>query len=103
MPGPFPERGAGVSGWCLNPDFPLCVRHWGGEFLVYHTGSGDTHLLDGGRYFVLALLTEQAQGTEQIAERLRAKLELEPHEAETGQVETLLSDLYGLALIEKVG
>jgi PqqD family protein of HPr-rel-A system len=90
-------------GWFSDPAFPLSVRHWDDDYVVYHPGSGDTHLLDASRYVLLTQLAPEPAPAAVIAERLAARLEL-PDDAEfTEKIETLLSDLYGLGLIEKVG
>jgi PqqD family protein of HPr-rel-A system len=92
------------TGWFSDPAFPLRVRHWDDDdYVIYHPGSGDTHLLDASRYLVLSQLGRQAIPTMVIAERLSVQLGL-PDDAEfMEKIETLLSDLYGLGLIEKVG
>lgn len=89
--------------WFSDPAFPLAVRHWDDDYLVYHPGSGDTHLLDAGRYLLLAQLDREPASAAEIAGRLAAQLELPDDSDFTEQVETLLSDLYGLGLVEKVG
>lgn len=90
-------------GWFSDPAFPLSVRHWDDDYMVYHPGSGDTHLLDASRYLLLTQLGREPAPAAVIAERLAAQLEL-PNDAEFAEnIETLLSDLYGLGLIEKVG
>ena len=89
--------------WFSAPAFPLSVCHWGDDYVVYHPGSGDTHLLDASRYLLLTQLGREPAPVTVIAKRLAARLEL-PDDAEfTEKIETLLSDLYGLGLIEKVG
>ena len=90
-------------GWFSDPAFPLSVRHWDDDYVVYHPGSGDTHLLDASRYLLLTQLAREPAPAAVIADRLAAQLEL-PDDAEFPEkIETLLSDLYGLGLIEKVG
>lgn len=90
-------------GWFSDPAFPLSVRHWDDDYVVYHPGSGDTHLLDASRYLLLSQLGRQAAPAVVIAGRVSSQLGL-PDDAEfTEKIETLLSDLYGLGLIEKVG
>ena len=32
--------------WCVSPRFGLYWHSWGDEFVVYNSGSGNTHLLD---------------------------------------------------------
>lgn len=94
---------AAQVGWFSDPAFPLSVRHWDDDYVVYHRGSGDTHLLDASRYMLLTQLGREPAPAVVIAERLAVQLEL-PDDAEfTEKIETLLSDLYGLGLIEKVG
>lgn len=90
-------------GWFSDPAFPLSVRHWDDHYVVYHPGSGDTHLLDASRYLLLSQLGREPAPGAAIAERLAAQLELSNDAEFTEKIETLLSDLYGLGLIEKVG
>jgi PqqD family protein of HPr-rel-A system len=89
--------------WFSDPAFPLSVRHWDDDYVVYHPGSGDTHLLDASRYLLLTQLGREPAPVTVIAKRLAARLELPDDVDFTERVETLLSDLYGLGLIEKVG
>jgi len=42
------------------PGFPLHFATWGGEYAVYHEGSGNTHLLDEFGYAVLQTLESGA-------------------------------------------
>lgn len=89
--------------WFSDPAFALAVRRWDDDYLVYHPGSGDTHLLDAGHYLLLAQVDPEPASAAEIAGRLAVQLELPEDGDFTGQVETLLSDLYGLGLVEKVG
>lgn len=98
-----PVLSAAQVGWFSDPAFPLSVRHWDDEYVVYHPGSGDTHLLDASRYLLLTQLGREPAPAAVIAERLAARLELPDDVEFTEKIETLLSDLYGLGLIEKVG
>ncbi len=40
-------RATADTRWRLVADVEFLSREWDGEFVLYHPGSGDTHLLDG--------------------------------------------------------
>jgi hypothetical protein len=47
-----------LSSWTQARKFDLIVRSFGDELLVYHTGSGETHCLNGNACAVFRALAE---------------------------------------------
>lgn len=88
-------------GWLLSSRFPLHIRHWDDDYLVFHPGSGDTHLLDATRYLLLRLLGLTPCCGEDVARRLATELQLDADPDFVSEIKSMLSDLYGLGLIEK--
>lgn len=101
MSRPSSDLSTNDPGWLLSSRFTLQIRHWDDDYLIYHPGSGDTHLLDATRYLLLRQLGLEPCAGEIIAQRLAAELQLEPDASFITEIKTLLSDLYGLGLIEK--
>jgi len=88
--------------WKVKPEFPLQWQVWDDEFVVYNTGSGDTHLLDPVAAEVLQSLEQESANLPELVGKVTASLEIEPDSKFSDYLEQLLSDLYKLGLIEKV-
>ena len=91
--------------WQLNPDFQLCWKEWGNQFVLYHTGSGDTHLFDQFGYDILQLLKIKPITTAELREQLMADINWaisrEYDTAETSLNE-FLNNLHRLGITEQV-
>ena len=88
--------------WKVNPKFPLQWQVWDDEFVVYNTGSGDTHLLDPVAAEVLQSLEKKTADLSELAGRVSASIEIEPDSKFSDYLEQLLSDLHKLGLIQRV-
>ncbi|MBI2380599.1 MAG: HPr-rel-A system PqqD family peptide chaperone [Gammaproteobacteria bacterium] len=97
--------------WFVTPGCEILGRHWpeaaaqaGMEtddlFLVFHTGSGDTHAVDAFRFFVLSSLKAPGLRVAELCRRVAQHLELPPEEFGQTELHALLSDLYGLGLLD---
>ena len=75
-------------------------RVWDEEFVVYNTGSGDTHLLDRFTGEVLLTLSESPATLTQLTERVCLKMDLDPQPEVSSYLHTLLPRLCELDLIE---
>jgi PqqD family protein of HPr-rel-A system len=89
--------------WTAIQGFSLLWRSWGdGEFVVYHTGSGETHLLNEVSAEALRQLDASCLDARELAARVAVSLgrangeSLEPH------IEDLMLQLDELGLIEPV-
>ena len=88
--------------WKAISSFPLHWRSWGDEFVVYNSGSGDTHLLDPVAAEALQNLEQESADLSELVARVAASLEIEPDTDFAAYLEQLLSDLYKLGLIERI-
>ena len=96
MPSPEATR------WKVNSEFPLYWRSWGDEFVIYNSGSGDTHLLDPVAAEALQNLEQESADLSELVVRVATSLEIEPDTDFASYLEQLLSDLYKLGLIERI-
>lgn len=91
-----------VARWKVNSGFPLQWQVWDDEFVVYNTGSGDTHMLDTLAAEVLQSLEKKTADLSELAGRVAASIEIEPDSKFSDYLEQLLSDLHKLGLIQRV-
>ena len=85
--------------WRLTPGQQLRRRQWDGECVLYNDLSGDTHLLGADALeLLLALLAGPADADALARRLLAAGLDGD----EPAEVDALLADLEGLALVEAV-
>jgi PqqD family protein of HPr-rel-A system len=82
--------------WGLAPGQALLHREWDGEYLLYNSLSGDTHLLDARAMRMLQAL--QAGVLPQPA--LAALLGCPPGPAGQEELDAMLASLEALSLIE---
>lgn len=86
-----------LSYWQLNPDFQLCWKKWDEQLVLYHTGSGDTHLFDQFGNHILQLLKSR---TMTISE-LRKQLLADTNQTENS-LDEFLNELQRLGIAEQV-
>ncbi|WP_083748656.1 HPr-rel-A system PqqD family peptide chaperone [Pelomonas sp. KK5] len=98
-PPPEADAGAREERWALAPLVDLHWRRWEREWLVFDSGSGQTHMLDTLDALVLLMLEPGAAAPATIAEAIAAELELDP--AETGDVLERLPE--SLASLQRLG
>lgn len=85
--------------WRLTPGQQLRRRQWDGECVLYNDLSGDTHLLGADALeLLLALLAGPADAGALARRLLAAGLDAD----EPAEVDALLAELEGLALVEAV-
>ncbi len=87
-------------GWFSLAAFPLLIRHFGEECLVFHAGAADTFVLDAFAGLLLAQLSVEPRSSHELSVALAHELDLLVDAHLLEQVTSLLSDLYGLGLIE---
>jgi PqqD family protein of HPr-rel-A system len=91
----------GTAGWTVDGPDPLRWRLWDGQYLVYHGGSGDTHVLDVVAGEALRAVQEQAGiDAATVARQVAAVLDLPADGDLTAQMARLLDDLWQRGLIE---
>ena len=81
-------------------DYQILQHTWDGETVVYHTGSGGTHLIDAGAQAVLASLGEAPASAQVLYDRLEMATAAESREQAMPYLERVLEALYRLGLIE---
>ena len=86
--------------WFTHSSFPLEIRYFDDDCLVFHSGAGDTFVMDAFAGFLLSLLSPEVQNSTQLAASVARGLGLNLDQTLQDQVDERLSDLYGLGLIE---
>ena len=95
--GSAPERR-----WALRPGFPILTRDWGRETVVYHGGSGDTHLVGPSGRALLDVLGEGARGERELEQRLADTFDAGPAADRRHELHRLLTDFETLGLVAPV-
>jgi len=87
--------------WHATAGFKLLWHTWDDESVVYHTGSGDTHLLDSVAAFVLKTLEKKTLNIFEIIETLSQDSDLVTDENFHEFISQLISKFNRLGLIER--
>jgi PqqD family protein of HPr-rel-A system len=90
------------SMWRLARDTPPPVRYWGGDYIVYNTLSGDTHVLDIVAGEALRAIIAGPIASSAICERIASLLEVSSDQRVATNVDAILALLDELGLIEPV-
>jgi len=90
------------ASWRAIPGFHLYWHSWDHEFVVYHSGSGDTHLLNLVAATILQRLQDQPAMLPELTEYTTSTLGIEADESFASSLEGLIKDLTRLGLIERV-
>ena len=88
--------------WRIPPDLELHFRSWDEEFIVYNSGSGDTHLLTALAAEILLALQESPAAAADLSRRVAASFNTEPDPQFVLTLEKVLADLGGLGLAERI-
>jgi PqqD family protein of HPr-rel-A system len=88
--------------WHVVGAFELLWRSWGDEVIVYHTGSGDTHLLSPAAAEVLRTLQRTPTNAKELTAQVAASLKTPPDEEFELHIEDVLATLNRLGIIERV-
>jgi PqqD family protein of HPr-rel-A system len=86
--------------WRITRGCQLLWRRWDEEYIVYNTGSGNTHLLDSISGDVLRYLEEHPSNQQKLAAELAGGLDLNKTPEISSQIEELLIRFRDLGLIE---
>lgn len=90
----------GGGKWRIPKGSRLIWRSWDSEAVVYHTGSGNTHLLDELSADVLRLIEKQSQTFENLKTYLTSR-QFSPSDGKVESwLEELIDKLHSLELIE---
>ncbi len=88
--------------WTAVSGFDLHWCSWGDESIVYNDGSGDTHLLSPVDAEALKSLQQAPANIPELAERIASALNIEADDEFFFYLETLLTQLEKLGLIERI-
>lgn len=90
--------------WQLKPDFQLCWKKWDDQLVLYHAGSGDTHLIDSLGYEILQYLQEQPRTVEEILTHiLKTESTVEVDEESVNmRLNEFLAEMFRLGIAEQV-
>lgn len=84
----------------LPADFPLHIHSWGAEHVVYHSGSGNTHLLDEYGFRVLDAVKQGRHSVAAIATFVADNLQLEESGDFTEHMLDVIDQLNKHSLVE---
>jgi len=91
------------AGWRAIRGFELYWHAWDNEFVVYHSGSGDTHLLNLLAATALQSLQQAPADLSELTAQIASRHGLEIDEDFQRSMEELVTELARLGLIEQVG
>ncbi len=87
--------------WRLITNSSLLRRSWGeGQEVVFHSGSGDTHLLNDVASELLYCLEEANLTCDELAERCAVRFDAEPDDGFKKHVAEIVGQFDELGLIE---
>lgn len=90
------------SWWRISGGFEIIHHCFGEQYAVYHSGSGDTHLLDEAGFFVLNAINHGTSTCSELAEKLSTQFEFESTQQSREFLNTLLGEFQKLSLIERL-
>jgi PqqD family protein of HPr-rel-A system len=88
--------------WRISKGFNLRIRNLTDQHVIYHCGSGDTHLLDFTGFFVFKQLNVDAYSFEQLLQKLTNEFEFESSDESKDYLSSLLTEFEKLALVERL-
>lgn len=88
--------------WRVTTGCELLWRFWGEEYVVFNTGSGDTHVLDAFSGEVLKGLQQCPATASEIAIRLVNTWAVTVEDVPVERLEPVLAEFHALGLIEPV-
>ena len=78
------------------------IRCWGDECVIYHTASGNTHLLGSTAAQILRNLQTAPADVPAMAQSIAGHLQIEVDQDLLQQVEDIVAELDALALIKQI-
>lgn len=88
------------AAWTLVEPCELHWRCWDGQYVVFNSASGDTHLLHFAAGEALKLIEQSPSDASKVCAQLADRLETPPGAELSAQVDRLLRELAELGLIE---
>ena len=86
--------------WTVPSESRLHWQCWEDEYVVFNSGSGDTHLLDPVAAKALQSLEQKPANLSELGRRVAAALEIKLDDNLSAYLERLLSDFHRLGLVE---
>jgi len=80
-----------LNKWRVTAGWDLLWQFWDGEFVVFNTGSGDTHVLDVFSGEVLRSIEQQPASAAEIATYLADTITLTVEEVPLGRITDVLA------------
>ncbi|MFQ5488776.1 MAG: HPr-rel-A system PqqD family peptide chaperone [Gammaproteobacteria bacterium] len=81
--------------WRLVADVEFLTREWDGEFVLYHQGSGDTHLLEGVAAHIFRILLQHPASPADLSAVC-------PEQASPAELNHILGRLQRLDIVEPI-
>ena len=91
-----------VPRWRAPSGSLLRWRSWDDEFIVYDSGSGQTHLLDPIAAETLKILEGVSASAHELFQLVAESLQIKPNGELTSYLEKLLPKLERLRLVERI-
>lgn len=88
--------------WRTLRDDALHFRAWDDEVVIYDALSGDTHIIDPTAAQILQALQHSPSDVPSLAKLLAVQLQCEPGDELNQDIESVLSDMAALSLVECV-
>jgi PqqD family protein of HPr-rel-A system len=88
--------------WRTIRDDALIFRAWDDEVVIYNALSGDTHVIDATAAQILQALQQSPSDVQTLAQLLAVQLQCEPGDELNRDIESVLSDMAALSLVECV-
>ena len=86
--------------WQAITDFELLWHVWQEDNVIYHAGSGDTHLLSEDAAKVLRSLQKEPANTFELENKLASSFDLPQDTKLSSYLEIIMTDLNKLGVIE---
>lgn len=83
--------------------FPLSVKTWGEESIVFNKSSGSTHLVNLVAARILSIVQSQPSSAEEIARKIANQMQVDLDDEIYQRVNVTLETLGSLGLLEPLG
>ena len=87
--------------WQIISGFELRWLNWDDEFVVYHTGSGDTHLLNSMAAIILEQMASSSLSLQELSDHFIHSLGINPDNDFEKNLKQLVTELERSGLIER--
>ena len=88
--------------WRIAGGHKILHRRFSDHCVIYHSGSGDTHLVDGVSFNVLDILNEGVYTFEGLLKKLMAEFDVDSNSQLREYLTSLLYEFQKLAIVERL-